>query len=121
MSLPDAPEFDMWVLGRRAYYQQRYEQALAEVAARLAREAHYEEALAWAQRLAQSNPLTEGAHMQVMQLYALNGRREAALAHYEQYRRLLRLELRAEPGPAAIALHAELASGRPIDAVVADP
>jgi DNA-binding SARP family transcriptional activator len=112
ISLPDAPEFDMWALGRRAHYQQRYEQALADLVERLSQEARYADALPWAQRLIQSSPLAEAAHLQLMRIYALSGRRDAALAHYEQYRRILELELQIEPGPTAVALHASVVGGR---------
>jgi DNA-binding SARP family transcriptional activator len=112
MSLPDAPEFDMWVLGRRAHYQQRYEQALADLVERLVQEARYAHALPWAQRLVQSNPLADEAAFQLLQIYALSGRRDAALAHYELYRRMLKVKLQTEPGPTVVALHASVVSGR---------
>src|SRR5262245_48963312 len=35
LNLPDAPEFDLWLLGRQAYYRQRYEQALSSLVERL--------------------------------------------------------------------------------------
>jgi DNA-binding SARP family transcriptional activator len=112
MSLPDAPEFEMWMLGRRAHYQQRYEQALADLVERLIQAARYAEALPWAQRLIQSNPLAEAAHLQLMRTYALNGQRDAALAHYQQYRRMLKVELQSEPDPTAVALHTNVVGGR---------
>jgi DNA-binding SARP family transcriptional activator len=112
MNLPDAPEFEMWMLGRRAHYQQRYEQALADLVERLIEAARYAEALAWAQHLIQSNPLAEAAHLQLIRTYALNGQRNAALAHYQQYRRMLKVELQSEPDPTAEALHANVVGGR---------
>ncbi|HET9224292.1 MAG TPA: bacterial transcriptional activator domain-containing protein [Roseiflexaceae bacterium] len=111
MSLSDAPEFEMWALGRRAHYQQRYEQALVDLVERLIQAARYAEVLPWAQRLIQSNPLAEAAHLQLMRAYALNGQRHAALAHYQQYRRLLKVELQSEPDSMAFALHASGSGG----------
>jgi LuxR family transcriptional regulator, maltose regulon positive regulatory protein len=112
MSLPDAPEFDLWLLGRQAYYRQRYEHALTGLVERLIREERTTDAIVWAQRLVQSDALAEPANLQLMRLYALNGQRAAALAHYEQYRRLLHAEIQAEPGSEAAILYAEIAAGR---------
>jgi predicted ATPase/DNA-binding SARP family transcriptional activator len=112
VSLPDAPEFDMWLLGRRAHYRQRYELALARLVDRLIQHEQYAQALPWAQQLVQSDALAEPANLQLIRLYALNGQRTAALAHYEQYHRLLRTEIQAPPSPEAAALHAEIAADR---------
>jgi predicted ATPase/DNA-binding SARP family transcriptional activator/Tfp pilus assembly protein PilF len=112
ISLPDAPEFDMWLLGQRAHYRQRYELALTRLVERLTQHEQYAQALPWAQRLVQSDALAEPANLHLIRLYALNGQRAAALAHYEQYRRLLHAEIQAAPGPHATALHAEIAAGR---------
>lgn len=103
LSMPDAPEFEMWLIGRRAHYQGRYEQALADLVERMVREDRHDDALPWAQRLVQSNPLAEEPNLQLMRIYARCGRHDAALAHYEQYRRLLVAELRIDPGPPAAA------------------
>jgi DNA-binding SARP family transcriptional activator len=109
VSLPDAPEFEMWLLSRRVHYQQRYEQALAALVERLIREARYADALPWAQRLLQSNPLAEDANLQLVRLYALSGRRDAALMHYQQYRRMLQVVFQAEPD-LAVALRVGVAN-----------
>jgi predicted ATPase/DNA-binding SARP family transcriptional activator len=112
ISLPDAPEFDMWLLGRRAYYRQRYEHAVGDCVERMIQHEQYAPALAWAQRLVESNVLAEETNLQLIRLYALTGQRDAALAHYERYRRLLYAEIQAEPGLAVSALYAEIMARR---------
>src|SRR5690606_7341374 len=93
ISLPDAPEFEVWLLGERARYQQLYEEGLAALIDELMQRGQYADALPWARQLLQSNPLSAQAILYLMQLYVQTGQREAALAQYEQYRQRLRAEL----------------------------
>jgi DNA-binding SARP family transcriptional activator len=112
IALPDAPEFEMWLLGQRAHYQRRYEQALSSLVEQLVRHGRYADALPCAQWLVQNDALAEPANLQLIRLYARNGQYDAALGHYEQYRQLLYAELQAEPSPAAHALYTEILARR---------
>jgi DNA-binding SARP family transcriptional activator/Tfp pilus assembly protein PilF len=112
ISVPDAPEFEIWLLGERARYLRMYEDGLSALIEQLMQHKQYADALPWAQRFWQSNALSEQAVVYLMQLYAQTGQREAALSHYEQYRHLLQMELAVEPEATVTALHDEIVAGR---------
>jgi DNA-binding SARP family transcriptional activator len=112
VSLDGAPEFELWLLNERTSYQQLYERGLGELVTKLIAQGENEMAIVRAQALVQSNPLLEEAHGRLMGLYARSGQREAALAQYEQYRRLLERELAVEPSPELRALRQAIAVGQ---------
>jgi DNA-binding SARP family transcriptional activator/tetratricopeptide (TPR) repeat protein len=112
LALPDAPEFELWLLGQRADYQQRYATALHELVHRLIQNSQWEEALPYAQTLVRSDPLIEEAHARLIWLYAATGQREAALAQFEQCRTILRQELAVAPTPELLTLHQDIVQGR---------
>jgi DNA-binding SARP family transcriptional activator len=104
LSLPDAPEFELWLLGQRAYFHHLYERGLSHLVGRLIADQAYETAMLWAQQLVQTNPLLEEGHTDLIWLYARLGERQAALDQYNYCRRLLKQELDTEPGPALVRL-----------------
>ena len=108
LTLADAPEFELWLLGQRAHARQLYENGLQELIRRHIRQHHYPEALQCAQQLLQSNPLLEEAHAHLMWLYAQTGQREAALAQYAKCHDILQQELAVEPTPELQALYEEV-------------
>jgi DNA-binding SARP family transcriptional activator len=112
MVLPDAPDFELWLLGERARMQHLYERGLAHLIVRLIGEHLYESAIYWAFCLVQTNPLHEEAHQHLIWLYAQTGQRKAALAHYEKCRHLLQRELHAEPTPTLQALYKAVLSNQ---------
>jgi DNA-binding SARP family transcriptional activator len=59
-------------------------------------------------RLLQLDPWRESAHRSLMQLHVRQGRRAAAVAHYQSFARKLLLELGSEPETATQQLYAEL-------------
>jgi len=123
-ALPDAPEFELWLLGERARLRQLYERGLAEIVERLIARNRHTQAIQRAQQLVQSNPLLEEAHARLAWLYAQTGQRAAALQQFERCRDLLWRELAVEPAPEFVRLqdqilhhelrveHAELRKGR---------
>ncbi|MCI0396417.1 MAG: AAA family ATPase, partial [Chloroflexi bacterium] len=115
-SLPDAPEFELWLLGEQARLRRLYERALLELIGRLAEAEKFEAAIQRARQLIHSNPLLEEAHARLVWLYARTGQREAALAQFEQCRLLLQRELAVEPAPELQALHDQIVAGhlRPV-------
>lgn len=96
-ALADNPDFAEWLLGKRAYYQRQVLKALRELALRGEQAGDYEGGLRYARRQLEIEPWLEEAHQQVMRLLALNGQRGAALAHYEECRRILAKDLGVEP------------------------
>jgi DNA-binding SARP family transcriptional activator len=68
-----------------------------------------------ARRLVAHAPLAETGHRLLIRALAARGDTAAALAAYDQLRRLLREELGVSPSPASQALHARLLRGQPLD------
>ncbi len=103
--LEDAPEFETWMLGERAYFQERILQVLHHLGEIHAARGEYEEAITVLQRLLALAPWSEWGHRQLIFCYALAGRRADALAQYERCRQILRQELDIEPLPETTALY----------------
>jgi DNA-binding SARP family transcriptional activator len=103
-SLADSALFEEWALLKREQLQRQALTALHRLAA------HYESsgeplrALQHAWRAVDLDPWPGRGQRQVMRLLALCGRREAALAQYKTYRRVLRQELGVEPSEATSEL-----------------
>jgi DNA-binding SARP family transcriptional activator len=112
MELPDAPEFEFWLLGERARLRHLYERGLQHLVMRLVEDNAFEAATEWAKRLVQTNPLLEDAHNQLIWLYAHAGQQRIALEHLEKSRLFLHRQLRVEPTPELQTLHKALLSGR---------
>lgn len=113
MALPDAPEFELWLLGERARLRHLYERGLAHLVVRLIGEHLYESAIYWALRLVQTNPFYEEGHKHLIWLYAQTGQRQAALAHFEKCRYLLRRELQIEPAQELQTLYKAVLNNQP--------
>lgn len=113
LHLPDAPEFEMWLVGQRSYWRQLYERGALAFLKWLVSLERYPAAFPIAQRLVQQNPLLEEAHYYLIWLYARMGRRSAALEQFAQCGRILQQELAVEPTPALLALRDEIQAGRP--------
>jgi DNA-binding SARP family transcriptional activator len=59
-------------------------------------------------RIVGEEPTHEGAHVGIMRLYALSGRRREALSQYERLREVLFKEFGTEPNAAATSLQQEI-------------
>lgn len=112
MQLTDAPEFDLWLLGERARLQRLYEQVLELLVDHAGTAQRPAQALDYAQKLVQANPLREESHARLVQLYAQIGQRDAALQQFEHCRQILQRELAVEPTLEMQQLFAAVASGR---------
>ncbi len=95
--LADSALFEEWVLLKREWLHIRAVEALALLAEIEERRGKLEEARRYAQQLVQLEPWREEAHRQLMRLTALTGQRSAALAQYENCRRVLQAEFNAGP------------------------
>ena len=109
--LPDSETFAEWTNGRRAHFQRQVLIALDEVTAVHLHDGRYDEAEKLARRQLTFDNLRESGHRQLMRVLAGNGRRRAALSHYESLRQLLQAELDIEPSPQTQALVEAIRAG----------
>jgi DNA-binding SARP family transcriptional activator/predicted ATPase len=91
------PEYEIWLTGERERWRQRVGDALWALISHHDLRDEYEQSLRFARRLLALNPWQEEAHRHVMQALARVGQRSAALAQYEDCRRVLAEELGVEP------------------------
>ena len=111
-SLRDAPDFEAWALLEQERYRQMALDALADLVQFHLQRSQTGDGIAQAQRLLALDPLREEAHRQLMQLYALDGQRAAALAQFAQCAAILDAELGIEPDEATQALADQIAAGQ---------
>lgn len=90
-------ELEDWITEQRERLREGAIQALRTLIDHHRERGEHRLALQLAQRLLALDPLAEGAHRQLMGLYALSGRRGRALSQYEHLRNLLERELGVEP------------------------
>ncbi|WP_018466983.1 ATP-binding protein [Calidithermus timidus] len=108
----DCPEFEEWLIYERGRLQELRVEALKLICERLEREASLAEALSWAQKLLEEDPLSEAAHRRAMRLHYLLGDRGAALRAYHRCQEVLRRELGVEPLEETRLLAQEIERGR---------
>ncbi|MFN2107594.1 MAG: BTAD domain-containing putative transcriptional regulator [Candidatus Promineifilaceae bacterium] len=95
--LRDAPLFEEWALITRESLQRRALWAMNQLTNCYLDNKDYEQAIWLAGRQVELEPFQEAAHQQLMWALALNGQRNEALLHYEQFERLLAEELGVTP------------------------
>ncbi len=103
--------YEPWVEGRRAELRGAYLSLLVELAGVYEQRKEFEMAIEALGRVVAEEPAHEGAHVGLMRLYALSGRRREALGQYERLREALLRELGKEPGAAATRLQQEIWAG----------
>lgn len=113
----DSALFEEWALLLRQRLRLRMLSALERLVMYAEWRGHFVQAVVYAQRQAELEPLRDHGHRELMRLLALSGQRAAALAHYEHFRGMLDTELDAEPEPATTSLYAQLSSGEEKDAL----
>jgi predicted ATPase/DNA-binding SARP family transcriptional activator len=89
--------YDDWTVAERDRLRNAFVQVLHHGITLHEAEHDYTQALGYAQRLVQHDPLHEVAYRQLMRLHALNGDRAAALCAYRTCVHVLRRELDVEP------------------------
>lgn len=109
--LRDAPEFDDWVMAQADAWRQRSIAILDRAAERQAAAGDLGAAIETARRRIELDRLDEGAHRQLMTLYARAGDRAGALRQYRSCVRVLSEELDVEPLAATTALHEAILAG----------
>lgn len=106
--LPDSAAFEEWALSRREWLNGMALSALAHLGAFYERRGQYEQARTMARRQLELEPWREAAHRQLMRLHLLEDQRTAALAQYQQCRRILAAELGVEPDAETTALYEQI-------------
>ena len=110
--LRDSPAFDEW----QFFEQENLRQSLLQVLETLItwhREAEeWEAAIICGRRYIALDPLHEPAHVKLMQLYAESGQQAAALHQYETCQRILEEELGIEPDVTTTTLYHQIKSHR---------
>jgi len=110
--LGDSAEFEEWILVQRESLHQRVMNALTILANEYERQGDFQTALRYASWQIELDPWREEAHCQVMRLLALDGQRSAALAQYENCRKVLAEELGIEPSLKTRDLYEQIRSGQ---------
>ncbi len=107
----DCPDFDDWLIIRRERLDDLRRDSLTALADELEQAEQYREALSYAERLVELDPLSEAAHRRVMRLWYLSGDRPAALKAYDRCKAVLQRELGMAPLAETQALAAQIAQG----------
>ena len=102
--LPDAPEFEQWMLGQRAKYREMILPAFHQLIHLLIQQNRNPDAINEARRFLQLEPWREETHQLLMTLYARTGQRSAALRQYKDCVDILWEELAIQPAEDTIAL-----------------
>jgi DNA-binding SARP family transcriptional activator len=110
-SLPDAEDFDDWLLLQREHLRSRFAEALQALAQKHAAVHQFPAAIAATRRLLALEPWREEAHRALMVLLARNGERRAAVAQFGVCRRVLAEELGVDPMEETQALYRRLLAG----------
>jgi DNA-binding SARP family transcriptional activator len=100
--------YDEWMLSERERLRRSFWATLDRLITLLEARCEYAEAISYAERQIQEDPLHEPAYERLIRLQALMGSRAGAIQVYHQCASVLRRELDAEPGPALQAAHVRL-------------
>ena len=93
LDFDDLPELTAWVRTARAKWRERCAAAVAAAAAQCESCGAIASGLAYAERLADSDPLSEHAQRRLMRLHYLRGDCSAAIAAFERFEQRLKDEL----------------------------
>ncbi len=100
--------YDDWAILERERLNELYLGTLERLINFQKQQGRYDQAIAYALRLVAADPLRETAHQDLMRLYHLVGRPQAALEQYTKLCELLSIELGVTPMPATAALYDEI-------------
>ncbi len=91
--------YDDWILPERERLEREFTEALEKLIDRLQVRHDYREAISYAQRLLQHDPLREETYRRLMRLHALSGDRAGVKRVYDNCLTVLKRELDVEPSP----------------------
>jgi predicted ATPase len=115
--LSDSAPFEEWAAAQRSTLLRQALDALDTLTARGLEAGELDTAETYARCQLELDNLRESAHRQLMEILVRNGRRRAALTHYETCRQLLRDELDIEPTLETQKLYEAIRAGQ-FDGVV---
>ncbi len=95
--LKDCPDFEFWQLAEQERLRDLAVDTLRLLIDSYLSRGEFRLGIQYARRLVAIDPLSEHAHRALIHLYSLSGRRDLALAEYEQMRETLHRELGVEP------------------------
>jgi len=116
----DAPTFDSWMLWQREALHSCALTAMEWGALRHLQQRSYETGIELARRLLELVPYQESVQQLLMELYALSGRRAAAVQQYELYRQRLQSESGLLPSPKTERLYSQIKADQVRPAPLAD-
>ena len=100
--------YEDWATARRESLRETHLGLVVELGELLAASGETASAVEMLQRSVVEDPLHEVAHRALMRLFAEGGRRQQALAQYQQLRQTLRQRLEADPDPETSRLYREI-------------
>ena len=100
--------YDEWIEAERRRMAENRTAVLNRLILLLERSREFVAAIPYAERLLDSDPLSEASHQNLIRLHILNADRAAALLAYQRCVAVLRRELNVEPGPSTRRLHEQL-------------
>jgi DNA-binding SARP family transcriptional activator len=101
-----------WAMHKATALRDEFLALLLELARLLEANAEFDRAAAALRRIVVADSANEEAHVALMRVYALAGRRHEALRAYDRLRDELRRELDAEPEVGTQRLHEQIMAGR---------
>jgi len=111
-SLRDSAEFDDWTATTGDRLRERLVTVLSRVAAIETSAGRLDDAIEAARRWVELDPLSEGAHRELMRLYTWTGERPTALKQYRHCVRNLDRELGVAPLPETTELYDDIRANR---------
>jgi DNA-binding SARP family transcriptional activator len=103
--------YEPWVQERRVHLRELYLSLLLELGALLEEREEFELGIKALGRMVAEEPTHEGAHVGIMRLHALSGRRREALSQYERLREALFRKFGTEPNAVTTSLQQEIWAG----------
>ncbi|MEM7051768.1 MAG: BTAD domain-containing putative transcriptional regulator [Acidobacteriota bacterium] len=100
--------FEDWLVAEQERLRDAAIQTHKLLVETLRNQGEYRDAVRHARRLVEMDPLSEESHRELMQLYAISGRRSRALAQFEDLSSLLERELGVEPMPETRILYEQI-------------
>ena len=100
--------YESWAAARRESLRELHLALLIEQSELLRAAEEDQAAVEALLRAIAEDPMHEGAHRSLMRTFAATGRRQQALAQYQQLKQLLSEQLAAEPDPETSALYREI-------------
>jgi predicted ATPase/DNA-binding SARP family transcriptional activator len=110
-SLKDASSFNEWVMAEGETLRRDFAFALDALVDDYVALNQSQAAIPYTQRLIALDPINEGGHRKLMQLFALTNQQTAAIQQYQALERLLRKELNVDPQPETRELYKKIRRG----------